>query len=72
LYNVKKDVIKKGVVCMRELKLESKEFERVMHNLHLENLSLSPDMQKRVLELVNSNVAITPTLIKDILQHGEV
>lgn len=57
---------------MRVLKLESKEFKRVMHNLHLENLSLSPDTQKRVLELVNSNVAITPTLIKDILQHGEV
>lgn len=57
---------------MKELKPESKEFKRVIHNLHLENLSLSPNMQKKVLDLVNSNVTITPTLIKDILRHGEV
>lgn len=57
---------------MKELKLESKEFKRVLHNLHLENLSLSLDMQKRVLDLINSKVSITPTLIKDILRHGEI
>lgn len=57
---------------MKELNLESKEFKRVMHNLHLENLSLSPDMQKRVLELINAKTSITPNLIKDLLQHGKV
>ncbi|MDG5790144.1 Zn-dependent hydrolase [Evansella sp. AB-P1] len=57
---------------MKEIKMESKEFNRVLHNLHLENLSLSPDMQKRVLELVNAKVEITPTLIKDILQNGKI
>lgn len=57
---------------MKELKLDSKEFKRVMHNLHLENLSLSPSMQKRVIDLVNKKVSITPTLIKEIIRNGEV
>ena len=58
--------------CLKELTMESREFKRILHNLHLENLSLPYDMQKKVLELVNSNEIITPTLIKDILQYGEV
>lgn len=57
---------------MKELNLESKEFKRVMHNLHLESLSLSPDMQKRVLELINTKTSITPNLIKDILHRGKI
>ncbi len=48
---------------MEELKMESKEFKRVLHNLHLESLDLPPDMQEKVLHLVNSNVSITPSLI---------
>ncbi|MFD0942872.1 hypothetical protein [Savagea faecisuis] len=72
LYNKDKDMIRKGAVYMKELKLDSKEFKRVLHNLHLENLSLSLDMQKKVLDLVNAKVSITPTLIKDILGHGKV
>ncbi|PIC83669.1 Zn-dependent hydrolase [Sporosarcina sp. P1] len=43
-----------------------------MHNLHLESLSLSLDLQKKVLELINTQTSITPTLIKDILRHGKV
>ncbi len=57
---------------MKELNTDSKEFKRVLHNLHLENLNLTPDMQKKVLHLVNSKVSITPTLIKGLLQHGKV
>jgi len=57
---------------MKELKLESKEFKRVLHNLHLESLSLTPVMQKKVIQLVNANVSITPTLIKGLLQHGKI
>ena len=61
-----------GVSIMKELKMESKEFKRVLHNLHLESLNLSPVMQKEVLHLVNSKVSITPTLIKDLLRNGKV
>lgn len=57
---------------MKELTRESKEFKRVLHNLHLENLSLSPDMQKRVVELINAKAAISPNLIKDVLRLGKV
>ncbi|EGQ27989.1 zinc metallohydrolase [Sporosarcina newyorkensis 2681] len=43
-----------------------------MHNLRLENMSLSQAEQKKVLELINTNIAITPTLIKDLFKHGEI
>ena len=48
---------------MKELTLESKEFRRILQNLHLENLTLHPTLQKKVLELVNSGVTITPNVI---------
>ena len=67
-----KAVLRKGLYSMKELTLESKEFKKVMHNLHLESLSLSLDLQKNVLELINTKTSITPTLIKDILRHGKV
>lgn len=57
---------------MKELTLESKEFKKVMHNLRLENMSLSEKGQKKVLELVNTNTTITPSFIKDLLKHGKV
>lgn len=57
---------------MKSLNLDSKEFKRVMHNLHLENLYISSDMQEKVLELINTKTSITPTLIKDVLRHGKV
>lgn len=57
---------------MKELRRDLKDFKRVLHNFHLESQSLSPDMQKRVLHLVNTKASITPKLIKDILRHGKV
>jgi len=57
---------------MKELNMESKEFKRILQNLHLENLTLHPTLQKKVIELVNSGVTITPTVIKDALKHGKV
>lgn len=57
---------------MKELQLESKEFNRIVQNLHLENLSLHPKLQHKVIELVNSGVTITPDVIKDALHHGKV
>lgn len=62
----------KRLRLMKEIKMESKEFKRVLHNLHLENLSLTPAMQKEVLQLVNANMSITPTLIKDLLNNGKL
>lgn len=57
---------------MKELNLESKEFKRVMHNLRLEKMGLSETDQKKVLELINTNITITPSLIKDLFKHGEI
>ncbi|HHY73584.1 MAG TPA: Zn-dependent hydrolase [Bacillus bacterium] len=57
---------------MKELKMESKEFIRILQNLHLENITLRPSLQKRVVELVNSGVSITPAIIKDTLSRGKV
>ena len=59
-------------VRMEELNLESKEFKRVMHNLRLENMTLPVKEQEKVLELINENITITPTLIKDLLKYGEI
>jgi len=53
---------------MKQLTLESKEFKRVMHNLHLENLSISRDNQRKIIEIVNAKTKITPTLIKDLMK----
>lgn len=57
---------------MKELTLDSKEFKRVLNNLHLENLSLTLDMQEKLLDLLNEKTSITSTLIKDLLRYGKV
>lgn len=57
---------------MNELHVNSKEFRRVLKNLNLENITLHPRLQKKVLELVNSGVQITPNIIKDALKRGKV
>lgn len=72
LYNRSNSALRKGCLIMKALNLESKEFKRVMHNLHLENLSLSPEVQEKVLELINKQTSISSSLIKDILRHGKV
>lgn len=57
---------------MKQLTLASKEFKKVMQNLHLENMSLSEKNQRKILELINTNTTITPTFIKDLFRHGEI
>lgn len=53
------------------LSVESKAFQQILHNLRLENMSLSAELQEVVVSLVNRNVTITPELIKGILQEYE-
>ncbi|MGM8366580.1 Zn-dependent hydrolase [Virgibacillus sp. W0181] len=57
---------------MKELKLESIEFKRILQNLHLENINLHPSLQKKVIGLVNSGVSITPDIIKETLNRGKI
>lgn len=54
------------------LTIESKEFQQVLHNLRLENMSLSADLQKIVIDLVNYNATITPELIKKVVADGKI
>ncbi|WP_062199647.1 hypothetical protein [Massilibacterium senegalense] len=57
---------------MKKIYLNSSEFNRVLKNLHLENLSLSPALQKKVIELLNTHKALTPNIIKEALKHEQV
>ncbi|BAQ10891.1 zinc metallohydrolase [Bacillus sp. OxB-1] len=57
---------------MKELTMESKEFKRVLHNLHLENMTLHTALQKRVLELINSGVPITSAVIQEALDREKI
>ncbi|MFB1083401.1 Zn-dependent hydrolase [Jeotgalibacillus sp. JSM ZJ347] len=55
---------------MKDVKIESPEFKRIMKNLHLENLSLNQGLQEKVLETINADKPITPSVIKDLLSRG--
>ncbi|MGE7914390.1 Zn-dependent hydrolase [Lysinibacillus xylanilyticus] len=57
---------------MKQIQLNSPEFNRVLKNLQFENLSLTPSLQKKVLEIVNSGIQISPIVIKDVLNNGKV
>lgn len=57
---------------MKKLHMESKEFRQVVQNLYLENMNLSPKLQRKVIELVNSGAILTPTLIKESLEHEKI
>lgn len=57
---------------MKQVTLESKEFKRVLHNLHLENMNLTPKIQKRIIELSNQEKEISPALIKEMLAYGKI
>lgn len=57
---------------MKKIQLNSPEFNRVLKNLQFENLSLTPTLQKKVLEIVNSGEQISPTIIKEALKNGQV
>lgn len=54
------------------LTVESKVFQQILHNLRLENMSLSAELQEMVVSLVNRNVTITPELIKRIVTDGKI
>jgi len=43
-----------------------------MHNLHIEELHLNVKRQKQILSLVNSGVNITPSLLKETWENGQV
>lgn len=57
---------------MKELTIESKEFKRVLSNLHLENISISPTIQKRIIKHANRNEKINPALIKEMLAYDKI
>lgn len=53
---------------MKQIHLNSPEFNRVLKNLQFENLSLSPALQKKVIELLNARKPLTPNIIKEALR----
>lgn len=53
---------------MKQIHLNSPEFNRVLKNLQFENLSLSPALQKKVIELLNARKPLTPNIIKEVLR----
>lgn len=57
---------------MKQIQLNSPEFNRVLKNMQLENLQLSQSLQKKALEIVNSGIIVTPTVIKEALANGKV
>ncbi|WP_203248814.1 hypothetical protein [Sporosarcina beigongshangi] len=57
---------------MKQIQLNSPEFNRVLKNMQLENLGLSHSLQQKALDIVNSGITITPALIKEALANGKV
>ncbi len=57
---------------MKQILLNSPEFNRVLKNMQLENIHLSLSLQQKALEIVNSGMIVTPALIKEALAHGKV
>lgn len=49
------------------LSVKSKEFQQVLHNLHLENMSLPLELQQKIIEIVQSKQEITPDLIRGLV-----
>lgn len=49
---------------MKQLQLDSPEFNQLSKNMQLEKLDLSHSFKKKALEIVNSGIIITPALIK--------
>lgn len=63
---------RKESFSVKEIQLNSPEFNRVLKNMQLENLHLSHSLQQKALEIVNSGMPVTPALIKEALAHGEI
>lgn len=55
---------------MRPLTIDSIEFQRIMHNLHIEKLEVSEELQKRLLDFINAGHPITPAVLKELYQNG--
>lgn len=53
---------------MKQIHLNSPEFKRVLKNLQFDNLSLSPALQKKGIELLNARKPLTPNIIKEALR----
>lgn len=73
--SAKKLIIKeyrKESFSVKEIQLNSPEFNRVLKNMQLENLHLSHSLQQKALEIVNSGIPVTPALIKEALANGEI
>lgn len=73
--SAKKLIIKeyrKESFSVKDIQLNSPEFNRVLKNMQLENLHLSHSLQQKALEIVNSGIPVTPALIKEALANGEI
>jgi len=57
---------------MKQLKQNSTEMNTVLKNLELENLTLSPSLQQKAIDIVNSGKKITPSIIKGALNHEKL
>ncbi|HLQ94777.1 MAG TPA: Zn-dependent hydrolase [Pseudogracilibacillus sp.] len=57
---------------MKDLAVDSAEFQRIMLNLQLENMMLPPHLQQKVIELINANKEITSAMIKQALRYEQV
>lgn len=57
---------------MKQIQLDSPEFNRVLKNMELENLYLNDSLQQKAVEIVNSGLKITPNLIKKALANGKI
>lgn len=57
---------------MKQITLDSPEFNRVLKNLQLENLSLSSELQNKVIEIINSKMIISESIIKDALKNVKI
>lgn len=57
---------------MKRIQLNSPEFKRVLKNMQFENIYLSQSLQKKALEIVDSNQLITQDLIKEAIANDKV
>ncbi|WP_438310486.1 hypothetical protein [Sporosarcina sp. FA9] len=57
---------------MKQIQLNSPEFNSVLKNMQLENLQLSQSLQQKALDIVNSGMVVTPALIMEALANDKV
>lgn len=71
---LKDDILIAGEVdyIMKQLQLGSTEMQIIIKNLQLENMSLSPTLQQKAIEIINAGIKITPDVIKGALKDGKI